>query len=86
MKQLDVDVSQPAFVWNSELTLTHMTFDLDLQTFDLRVICQTIYAKSMQIMFLAYDRDPRSYTFSDMNFGPVTNAKHSESNAYVHVQ
>ncbi len=29
MKQLDVAVSPPAFVWNPYLTLTHMTFDLD---------------------------------------------------------
>ncbi len=28
MKQLDVDVSPPAFVWNPYLTLTQMTFDL----------------------------------------------------------
>ncbi len=29
MKQLDVVVSPPAFVWNPYLTLTHVTFDLD---------------------------------------------------------
>ena len=29
MKQLDVVVSPPAFVWDPNLTLTHMTFDLD---------------------------------------------------------
>ena len=29
MKQLDVDVSPPAFVWTPYLTLTLVTFDLD---------------------------------------------------------
>ncbi len=29
MKQLDVVVSPPAFVWDPNLTLTHVTFDLD---------------------------------------------------------
>ncbi len=31
MKQLDVDVvvSPPAFVWDPNMELTHMTFDLD---------------------------------------------------------
>ncbi len=29
MKQLDVVVSPPAFVWDIDLTLTHLTFDLD---------------------------------------------------------
>ncbi len=29
MKQLDVVVSPPAFVWNPHFTLTHVTFDLD---------------------------------------------------------
>ncbi len=29
MKQLDVDVSPPAFVWNPHLTLAKVTFDLD---------------------------------------------------------
>ncbi len=34
MKQLDVDVSPPAFVWKPYLTLLS-TFDLDPVTFDL---------------------------------------------------
>ena len=29
MKQLDVDVSPPGFVWNPYLTLANVTFDLD---------------------------------------------------------
>ncbi len=29
MKQLDVDVSPPAFVWNLYLTLANVTFDLE---------------------------------------------------------
>ena len=29
MKQLDVDVSSPVFVWNPYLTLANVTFDLD---------------------------------------------------------
>ncbi len=29
MKQLDVVVSPPAFIWDPNLTLTHVTFDLD---------------------------------------------------------
>ncbi len=29
MKQLDVVVSPPAFVWDPNLTLTHVTFDLN---------------------------------------------------------
>ena len=29
MKQLDVDVSPPALVWNPYLTFTNVTFDLD---------------------------------------------------------
>ncbi len=37
MKQLDVVVSPPAFVWNPYLTLTPVTFDLDHVTFDLQV-------------------------------------------------
>ncbi len=35
MKQLDVDVSPPAFVWTPYLALTLLTFDLDPMTFDL---------------------------------------------------
>ncbi len=31
MKQLDVDVSPPAFVWNLYLTLANVTSDLDRQ-------------------------------------------------------
>ncbi len=30
MKQLDVDVSPPAFLWDPHLNLTDVTFDLDL--------------------------------------------------------
>ena len=37
MKQLDIVVSPHAFVWNSYLTLTHVTFDLTHVTFDLEV-------------------------------------------------
>ncbi len=29
MKQLDVDVSPPAFLWDPHLNLTNVTFDLD---------------------------------------------------------
>ncbi len=29
MKQLDVDVSPPAFLWDPYLTLANVTFDLD---------------------------------------------------------
>ncbi len=28
MKQLDVAVSPPAFIWDPNLTLTHVTFDV----------------------------------------------------------
>ncbi len=46
MKQLDVDVSRPVFIWPMQpLTLTHVTFDLDLETFKPQV------AKSMKITF-----------------------------------
>ena len=31
MKQLDVVVSPPAFVWDPNLTLTHVTFDLEVK-------------------------------------------------------
>ncbi len=56
MKQLDVDVSPPAFVWNPYWIMANVTFDLD--PFDLdhrhilpRVTCQIHYAKSMKITF-----------------------------------
>ena len=29
MKQLDIDVSPPAFLWDPYLALTNVTFDLD---------------------------------------------------------
>ena len=36
MKQLDVVVSPPAVVWDPYMTLTHVTFDLDIDmNFDL---------------------------------------------------
>ncbi len=35
MKQLDVDVSPPAFVWPTYLALTLVTFDLDPMIIDL---------------------------------------------------
>ena len=37
MKQLDVDVSPPTFVWNHYLPMTLVTFDLDPVTFALLV-------------------------------------------------
>ncbi len=37
MKQLDVNVSPPAFVWNHNLPVTLVTFDLDPVTFALLV-------------------------------------------------
>ncbi len=46
MKQLDVDVSPPAFVWKPllivarPLTLNHATFDLDPGDFYLQLIMQ----------------------------------------------
>ncbi len=45
MKQLDVDVSPPAFLWNPHLTLANVTFDLD---------AQIKYATSMKITFLTW--------------------------------
>ncbi len=33
MKQLDVVVSPPAFLWDPYLTLTHVIFDLDICNF-----------------------------------------------------
>ncbi len=41
MKQLDVDGSPPAFVWNPYLTMTLVTFDLDPVTFILLVNVST---------------------------------------------
>ncbi len=46
MKQLDVDVSPPAFLWDLNLTLANVTFDLDPYDFDagMNKICK-IYEK-----------------------------------------
>ena len=61
MKQPDVDVIPPAFVWNPYLTLANLTFDLETQvTLDLdprylyfQAICKIHYnAKCMKITFL----------------------------------
>ncbi len=43
MKQLDVDVSPPAFLWDPHLNLANMTFDLD--PCDLWPYAQVKYAK-----------------------------------------
>ncbi len=53
MKQLDVDVSPPAFVWNPYLTLTLVTFDLDPCDLDLQVPCQIHCIKSLKIAVFA---------------------------------
>ncbi len=37
MKQLDVVVSPPAFVWFPYMTLTNVTFDLTHVTFDIDI-------------------------------------------------
>ena len=36
MKHLDIVVSPPAFIWDPNLTSTHLTFDLDLCELDKR--------------------------------------------------
>ncbi len=52
MKQLDVDVSPPAFLWDPHLNLANVTFDLDRVTFDLDA--QIKYAKYTKIPFLTW--------------------------------
>ncbi len=39
MKQLDVVVSPPAFLWDPYLTLTNVIFDLDILTYRLHMKC-----------------------------------------------
>ncbi len=53
MKQLDIDVSPPAFIWVPYLTLTLVTFDIDSVTIDL------VTFMSHVTLFC----DPRSYTW-----------------------
>ena len=60
MKQLDVDVSPPVFVWTPYLFLPLVTFDLDLVSFDSRFKLLAI------LYFLRYE------LLSSLNFGPVT--------------
>ena len=52
MKQLDIDVSPPAFLWDLYLTLalTHVTFDLDARMYK---ICK-IYENHMFITMLNF--------------------------------
>ena len=74
MKQLDVVVSPPAFVWNSYLTLTHVTFDLDpcdLWPWKNHVIVITFQAPNYNI-------------FWNMNYCLrfLVQSRQTESNAY----
>ena len=60
MKQLDVDVSPPAYVWNHYLTETLVTLDLDPVTFKLLINRQTDKQTDRQT-----DSQPARHTNSD---------------------
>ena len=65
MKQLEVVVSPPAFVWDPYLTLTHVTFDLDIcELWPLGHI-SNVLCKILNNTFLHVDLDlwPKTLTF-----------------------
>ena len=51
MKQLDIDVSQHAFVWNPYLTLTLVILDLDPMTVDLDPMTVDLDPSSRDVQF-----------------------------------
>ena len=53
MKQLDVDVSPPAFVWNPYLTFTNVTFDLDPREL-LAFMCMSVGGNQVAAMYVEH--------------------------------
>ncbi len=77
MKQLDVVVSPPAFLWDPFLTLTHMTFDLDIC--DLWPLGHRFYAlcKVLKNMFFLHgDLDLWPTTFILIDHLDIINVHH----------
>ncbi len=62
MKQLDVVVSPPAFLWDSYLTLTNVIFDLDQR-------CPEAMA---HVDFASYSRSMRRLLFQNFMYSVVT--------------
>ncbi len=59
IKQLDVDVSPPAFVWNHYMTLaivalTDLTFDL--KQWNRNLVCGMVYCRKVSNLYLQYFR------------------------------
>ncbi len=65
MKQLDVDVSPPAFVWNPYLTSANLTFDLDPRDPLLpRHMSNTLMQNAWQLLFLTWQPWPWPMTLT----------------------